>query len=318
MIPNLSKSPPPTPLEIAGELAGLTPVTTFRGLEVYRFSGNEFPATLKEIGRIREEVYRESGAGRGMKYDLDDLDTGQNAYIQLIVRDPEDNQLVAMYRYQLGSRASDGDTSCLRTSNLFDYSETFTNEVLPCSLELGRSVVNASARRSRLGFYAVWKGLGALLHIHSDIRYFFGNVSLYKTMPRTVRDGLIRYLHRHYPPPEPMLTAKKQYRYEPGKAHAGGSDETDEQGLDETDLAHPVEPGEADTPENRIKKVNLLLKPYGETLPAILKSYMSLSNRIWFGETTIDHDFGDAFETGIIVPVENIDSKIRANFIDNP
>ncbi len=317
MITKLTNNSPPASSAIADELADLTPISTFRELEVFRFSGNDCPVTLTEIGHIREVAYRERGAGRGLEYDLDDLDTGHNAYIQLIVWDPGENQLVALYRYQLGSRAADGKTSCLRTSSLFDYSETFKKEVLPYSLELGRSVVNASARRSRLGFYAIWKGLGALLHIHSNIRYFFGNVSLYKTMPPSARDGLIRYLHRHYAPPEPMLIAKKQYRYNPGKEKMPGPVETGDLGLNETDLVYPVEPGEEDNPGNRIKRVNRLLKPNGETLPAILKSYMSLSNRIWFGETTIDHNFGDAFETGIIVPVQNIRHVIRKVFIDN-
>lgn len=313
MIPNLSHRPALTSA-ISEELSNLTPILTFRGLKVYRFSGNDCPVALKEIGHIREAIYKESGAGRGQGCDLDELDRGHNAYIQLVAWDPGENQLVAMYRYQLGSRAAGGDINCLRTSTLYNYSDTFKKEVLPYSLELGRSVVNASARRSRLGFYAIWKGLGALLHIHPDIRYFFGNVSLYKTMHPVARDGLILYLNRHYPPPEPMLTAKKQFSFDPWKTMVPGPVETDVYRVYDSGLKYPVGPGEEDNQENRVKWINRFLKPYGELLPSILKSYMSLSNRIWFGETAIDNDFGDAFETGIIVPVQNIRPETREVF----
>ena len=287
--------------DIVAEIADLTPIAGFRGLDVYRFSGNDYPSTLREIGKLREVGFRSIGGGLGIEYDLDDLDTGDNAYFQLIAWDPREKQLVAVYRYQLGWRVIGEDVNYLRTANLFDYSYTFRKKILPYAMELGRSVVNPSAKLRRFGFFAIWKGLGALLRMHPETHYFFGTVSLRTNMNPVAVNCLISYLQHHYPPPEPMLMAKKEIVYHPMPEKA--------------DIAAPVEKGDRDIPENRIRKLTGLMTYHRDTMPSILKSYMGLSNKIWFGESVIDHDFGDAYVIGIIVPIQNINFKFRKLFM---
>lgn len=239
-----------------------------------------------------------SGAGRGVEVDLDDLDFGKYAYHQLIVWDSQEKQLVAVYRFQYGKRSQEAGDEYLRTTSLFEYSDEFRKNMLPYAIELGRSVVNPSARKSRFGFYALWKGLGAVLQRNPELKYFFGNVSLYKTMNISALHLLVSYLETHYPSPEPLLKAKSHLRFTAGVT-----------------APEAVPPGETDTPDQRIKQLSRLMNEYGEDVPQILKSYMSLSNEIWFGETVIDRDFGDAWEIGIIVPLNHIDPKIKETFL---
>ncbi len=289
------------PAKITSELAQLTPVVSFRGLEVHCFSGKECPATLKEVGYLRETAFQAAGGGRGVECDLDDWDTGENAYDQLIAWDPDEKQLVASYRYQPGKRGIPEEEKHLRTANLFDYTDAFREKILPKSIELGRSAVNPSAKRNKFGFFAIWKGLGALLRIHPEVNYLFGTVSLHTTIKPQAGNELLSYLQQHYPPPEPLLKAKREITFEPDPGQA--------------DLSTPVQQGEQDTPENRIKKLTGLMRDHSDFMPLILKSYMGLSNDIWFCDAVVDHDFGDAWIIGMIVPVDNINAKFRKMFM---
>ena len=285
----------------AKELAALQPMLTFRGLNVYEFQGGDCPAAMREIGRLRERIFRKSGAGRGDELDLDDLDFDPHAYTQLIAFDPAEEEIVATYRYQWGSRAAEGGDQVLRTSNLFDYSDDFRRNKLPYAMELGRSVVNDRAKRQRFGLFAIWKGLSALLKEHSGLRYFFGNVTLYKTMDAEARYLLVSYLEKHYPPPGPMLQAKPYVQYISRSGQAAS-------------VRNAVDGDTPDTPSNRIKKLRSLLADYGEPLPPILQSYLAAGTDIWFGDTVVDEDFGNALEIGIVIPVSKIDQNFRSRF----
>ena len=134
--------------ELRREMSQLTPVTVFRGVEVFAFWGAEFPLAMREVGRLREKVFRAAGAGRGEPIDVDPLDYAENAYQQLVAFDAEASEFVALVRFQRGS-GDDGER-LLRTSSLFEYGEMFRRKVLPHGVELGRSVVNDEAKRSRV------------------------------------------------------------------------------------------------------------------------------------------------------------------------
>jgi len=324
---------------VSKELGSLDPIAEFRGLLIYHFSGNDYPAALSAIGRLRVEGYMAIGAGTGMECDLDEFDTGENAYFQLVAWDPDEKEMVAIYRYQPGSRGygESGSVRKLRTANLFDFSDSFRNELLPRAIELGRSVANPTAKKHRFGFFAVWKGLAALLSIYPETRYFFGTVSLHTHMnPDAVR-CIISYLQKHYTPPEPMLRPKNEIAYDPGadakaagstggkKPHgvspggatdpAGAADPGGATGPVVPAVPDAVAPGCPDTPEKRIKHLTVLMEQYDETVPMILKSYMSLSKDIWFDGAVIDHDFSDACIISLIVPLENIDPEFRSKFM---
>ncbi|MEA5446486.1 GNAT family N-acyltransferase [Gammaproteobacteria bacterium AB-CW1] len=292
---------PITPSELQRELDGLEPIGRVGNLEIHIIDGDAFPATLMEIGRIRESVFREVGAGRGVDCDLDELDRGPLAYRQLLVWDPEHLELVAMYRYQLAARSQTHGDQLLRTSRLFDYSPTFRRDYLPRSIELGRSVVNPDARRRRQGFFALWSGLGAVLRSHPEIRYYFGNVSLYRNMPEAAQQATVAFLESSYAAPAPLLTAKAGLRYRP-------------QGPD-AEAAGRSEP--PDNPRGRIKALRALLSQHDGQIPPILQSYMGLGLGIYFGETALDRDFGDALEVGIVVPIKSIGSDILERFVNS-
>lgn len=293
---------PPVPADaLAGELMPHMKIREYNGLEVYVTTAAESPAVMEEIGRIREREYRSVGAGRGASRDIDDHDTGKVCYKQIVAWDPEERQLVAMYRFILGAEALEaGDLSRLRTAALFDYSQEFRERRLPVAVELGRSVVNREARRAIIGLYVVWAGLGALVTEFPQIRYFFGNVSIYSDWPQAAVDSLLAYLYEHHPGPGGAITARAETAY-----RSGGIARQREQRY------RGVNAGEA------LERLNGDLKQRDLAPPPILLSYLKATDALAVFDTARDGDFGGALETALWVPTERLTSKARRRFIEN-
>ena len=58
--------------------------------DIYIVTAKDSPNTMKEIGRLREIAFRAAGGGTGKDCDIDEYDTMENGYKQLIVWDPEE------------------------------------------------------------------------------------------------------------------------------------------------------------------------------------------------------------------------------------
>ena len=72
------------------------------GTELYVFTAAQCPNLMKEVGRLREEAFREAGGGTGLSMDIDYFDTMDNPYWQLIDWDPATNAILGGYRYIFG------------------------------------------------------------------------------------------------------------------------------------------------------------------------------------------------------------------------
>ena len=70
---------------------------------------------MKEIGRLREIAFRAAGGGTGMSMDIDEYDIMDNPYKQLIVWNPEEEEILGGYRYILGTDVT------LRTARCADF-----------------------------------------------------------------------------------------------------------------------------------------------------------------------------------------------------
>ena len=114
--------------------------TNKRGNEIYIFNGNDCPALLREVGRLREISFRTEGGGSGLSCDLDAFDTMEKPYWQLIVWDPDAEAILGGYRYIFGSdiQLDDKGQPLLATSHMFNFSEEFIKDYLPYTIELGR------------------------------------------------------------------------------------------------------------------------------------------------------------------------------------
>ncbi len=272
------------------------------GNEIYAVNAHNSPNVLREIGRLREVTFRSSGGGTGKELDLDNYDTSENCYDQLIVWSPEDQEIIGGYRYILCNKILDDSSEklALSTANYFALSQGFIEKYLPNTIELGRSWVQPNfqpAVNPRKGLFAldnIWDGLGAVVLRHPEIKYFFGKVTMYPTYNTEARDFLLHFLHHYFPDPENLMDAHHQLQqsYDAEKFDAILA------GLDF---------------KEGFKKLNTFVREKGEFIPPLMNIYMNLSPTMKTFGTAVNPDFGSVEETAILVTLEDIyqDKKER-------
>ena len=146
------------PVDKALILAELTPdrlqrKTNHGDNEIYVVNWQNAPNTVREIGRLREISFRQAGGSAGLEMDLDEFDTMDNPYQQLLVWDPDAQAIIGGYRYILGTdiRIGEDGQPVLATSHMFHFSEEFVRDYIPHTIELGRSFVTPEYQSSKAG-----------------------------------------------------------------------------------------------------------------------------------------------------------------------
>jgi len=158
---------------------------------VYFGKFDEFPEMMREIGRLREQTFREVKEGTGKALDLDSFD---KYYTQLFIWNHKENELVGAYRLGEVDKILEADgKSGLYTSTLFKYKPRFFKKIMP-SLELGRSFIQQKYQKNYSSLLMLWKGIGAFIVRHPKYRYLFGPVSINKEFKIQSRQILIDFL----------------------------------------------------------------------------------------------------------------------------
>ncbi|MFT5860502.1 MAG: hypothetical protein ACI865_002615 [Flavobacteriaceae bacterium] len=264
------------------------------GNEIYSVNIKNAPNVLKEIGRLREVTFRASGGGTGMEIDLDEYDTSENCYQQLIVWSPEDEEIIGGYRFILCKDVlTDSKEIELSTSHYFDFTDRFISEFLPNTIELGRSWVQPNfqpAVNPRKGLFAldnIWDGLAAVVKTHPEIKYFFGKVTMYPTYNTEARDFLLHFMRHYFPDPDalmlPHVPLIQEYNSEEFDGLLGGLDFRE-----------------------GFKVLNKYAKERGEFIPPLMNIYMNLSPSMRTFGTAVNPEFGNVEETGILVSLHDI------------
>lgn len=169
------------------------------GQSVYRFHGNECPALMAELGRVRELTFREEGEGTGRSRDLDRHD---GYYTHLVAWDENAGELIGAYR--LGATDEIGGTAGLAdlyTASLFRIQPALFHTLGP-SLELGRSFVRPAYQRSFVPLMLLWKAIGAYVAERPRYRYLFGPVTIsnrYRQLSQAVLAAYLSAPHAQSP-----------------------------------------------------------------------------------------------------------------------
>ena len=101
--------------------------------DIYIVTWHDSPNVLREIGRLREVAFRAAGGGSGKSMDLDEFDTCEHPYRQLVVWNPEAEEIIGGYRYLTGPEVkfdAQGQP-ILATSHMFHFSDEFIENYLP-------------------------------------------------------------------------------------------------------------------------------------------------------------------------------------------
>lgn len=274
--------------------------------QIYIITAQDSPNTMKEIGRLREIAFRAAGGGTGMSMDIDEFDTMEHPYKQLIVWNPEAEEILGGYRYILGTdvRFDEHGAPILATSHMFHFSEKFLKEYLPTTIELGRSFVTLeyqSTRAGSKGLFALdnlWDGLGALTVVMPNVKYFFGKVTMYPNYIRKGRDMILYFLRKHFADKDGLVTPIHPLTIE-----------ADEKEL-ETIFCK-------DSFKEDYKILNGEVRKLGYNIPPLVNAYMSLSPTMRVFGTAINDEFGDVEETGILIAVDEILAEKRIRHIES-
>ena len=274
--------------------------------EIYVINHHDSPNIMREIGRLREEAFRDSGGGSGLEMDIDEFDTMEHPYQQLIVWDPDAERILGGYRYILGSeiRLGEDGQPLLATSHMFHFSEKFIKEYLPYTIELGRSFVSPEYQSSKAGAKALfaldnlWDGLGALCIINPTMKYFFGKMTMYPEYNRQARDLIQTFLFKHFEDKEKLVTPVDPLKIETPKSYMDSI-------LTEDEF------------KDDYKRLNAEVRRLGENIPPLVNSYMSLSPTMKTFGGGINHEFSEAEETCILITFDEIIDSKKARHIDS-
>ena len=270
--------------------------------EIYVVTAQNAPNVMKEIGRLREEAFRTAGGGTGKSMDIDEFDTMENGCRQLIVWNPENEEIIGGYRYLFGEdwKIDASGQPILATSHMFHFSEQFMRDYAPYTVELGRSFVSLgyqNVRKNTKSIFALdnrWDGLGALTVINPKCKYFFGKMTMYPSYIREGRDMILYFLKKHFE--------------------------------DKDNLVIPIKPLKIDTPIEKLNRIftadnfkddyrilNKKIRELGFNIPPLVNAYMNLSPTMKLFGTAINYGFGDVEETGILIAVDEIleDKRVR-------
>lgn len=274
--------------------------------EIYIITWKNAPNVLKEIGRLREIAFRAAGGGTGKSMDLDEYDLMEKPYQQLIVWNPEAEEILGGYRYLLGDEVEfDAEGKpVLATAHMFNFSDKFLKDYLPTTIELGRSFVTLeyqSTRAGSKGLFALdnlWDGLGALTVVMPQVKYFFGKMTMYPSYNRLGRDMILYFLKKHFNDKDQLITPMQPLQIE-----------TDPKVLEKIFCY--------DTFKEDYKVLNTEVRKLGYNIPPLVNAYMSLSPTMRMFGTAINDGFGDVEETGILIAVDEILEEKRVRHIES-
>jgi hypothetical protein len=303
---DLSYIAEPVPLELLKK--ELSPerfvrTTNKGGNDIYVVNHHNSPNVMKEIGRLREITFASSGGGTGKSLDIDEFDTSENCYEQLVLWAPEAQEIIGGYRYMDCAKIAHTNPIELSTRHYFKFSDQFKEEYLPYTIELGRSWVQPNfqpSAGSRKGVFALdnlWDGLGAIAVDNPHIIYYYGKVTMYTSYHTEARDALMYFMDYIFGDDDNLVTPISSVPIS-------------------TDIESFKQSIQGLEYKEAYKILNSFVRERGENIPPLINSYMSLSPTMKSFGTAINKDFGGVEETGILVKIADIYEEKKARHVD--
>ena len=251
----------------------------FKEYSVYCTKSERMPSIMREIGRLREETFREVGEGTGKALDVDSYD---DYYLQLFIWNREKSEVVGAYR--IGEVCSYSQKSMLYTNEFYDLNRDFFDRYSP-GLEMGRSFVRKEYQRKPYSLMLLWRGICEYVARNPRYRYLFGAVSISSDYTAKSR-GLIANLLLSK---EDKLKSKMPAKIKINK-----------------ELKDYCRKYSVENPQD----ISLLIKDIeedGKDVPVLVKQYMKLGGR--FLSFCVDKEFNSTLDGLIVVDLPGAPEK---------
>ncbi len=274
--------------------------------EIYVVNAHNSPNIMIEIGRLRELSFRTAGGGTGKSIDIDEYDTMENPFEQLIVWDPKAEKILGGYRFLLGKdvRFNEKGLPLLATSEEFKFSPKFLKEYLPYTMELGRSFVQPDYQSSKMGSKSLfaldnlWDGIGALMIKNPEMKYLFGKVTIYSQYDEQARDMILGFVDNLFPDYEKLVKPLDPFKIQFSKQQI-------------------LDMFAAENIKESYKKLNTAVRALGVNIPPLVNAYIGLSPTIKSFGAIRFLEFGDVIEFGILVNIEDIYQEKKSRHIES-
>lgn len=286
-------APPVATARLVADVAALPAerlLTSHAALEVWYFVGNEAPALLAEIGRLREMSFRGIGEGTGRPSDLDEYDA---YYHHLFLWDRESQQVLGGYRMGPTTEIVEAyGARGLYTHSLFRLSDRLI-EKLQDGVEMGRSFIRPEQQRSYTSLLMLWKGIGAYVVRNPRYRYLYGPVSISNDYHPLSKQILVAMLKRHKFDAEYASDVKprKPFRLRENDLPLDAIDDTDSRVL--ADLLGTIEEDE-------------------KGVPVLLRQYLKLGGRIL--GFNVDPAFSNVIDGMLVVDLLKSERSLLAKY----
>ncbi|MCF7835219.1 GNAT family N-acetyltransferase [Candidatus Gracilibacteria bacterium] len=264
---------------------------------IFILDAHNSPNVMLEIGRLREITFRVAGGGTGKEVDIDEFDHGH--FKQLIVWDPENEEIVGGYRFAFMKDLISKNGIHSPANEIFDFSEVFIKEFAPFTIELGRSFVQPNyqpKRDSMKGIFSLdnlWDGLASLMVDYPKMKYFFGKMTMYKDYNRQARNLILYFLSKHFPDKDKLVFPKSEFELD--------------------DVEREIHLLDGIFVANSYKEDKYILQralaEIKENIPPLFNAYMETSPDMKVFGTADNPFFGGVEETGILVTMNSIYPK---------
>ena len=271
---------------------------------IYIVTAHDSPNVMREIGRLRELTFRQAGGGTGRAVDIDEYDTADIPFKQLIVWNNETKEIVSSYRFILGREVplDENGYPNTPTSKLFHFSKKFIEGKWQKTIELGRSFVQPKYQGTtnpRLGLFSLdnlWDGLGTLAVDYPDVNFFLGKMTMYDSYNRLARNLILFFLKKYFKGDKNLITP-----YEPVK------------GDKRKQVFRSIFRNASYKEDFRMLNENI--RDLKTSIPPLIKSYMSLSSKMKCFGASANPEFGPVEEIAIMIKIADINEDKKRRYI---
>ncbi len=282
---------------MAREVTNLQAEQTLLGnndFTVFHASAQQIPHILREVGRLREITFRDTGEGTGKPIDLDEFD---EYYSHLCVWNHVKHELVGAYRMGRSDEILDRfGKKGLYTNTLFNYKTTLLRQISP-ALELGRSFIRPEYQRSYAPLMLLWKGIGAYVMKFPRYKMLFGPVSITNDYHTVSRQLMVKFLQMHRFSHDLAKLVKSRSPFRSGHIKGWDANATCRIVKSVEDVSSLV--------------AELENQPKG--IPVLLKQYLKLGGQIL--GFSVDEEFADTLDALILVDLTRCDRRVLDRYM---
>lgn len=166
-----------------------------KNYSVYCVPTKHIPNILLEIGRLREETFRQVGEGTNRSIDLDEFDL---YYHQMFIWDSETEMIAGAYRIGKGAEIMHKyGVRGFYIHSLFRIKDDLS-EMLMETMELGRSFVVKDYQKKPMPLFLLWKGILYFTLKNPEYRYLMGPVSVSDDYSTTSKEMIIKFIMTYH------------------------------------------------------------------------------------------------------------------------